>query len=131
LEVHEMPGNAVLPAHEGMVITRNLQEWACLFPLDLPFATVERLLGWQTQCDEMICATEVRRLVRRHGQVIRQAEAADVKDLLKRKDLGGLQAQLVPSRDVRRPAAWPEELTEAVEIALEAEDPQPPDGVSA
>jgi hypothetical protein len=24
-----------LPAHEGMVITRNLQEWACLFPLDL------------------------------------------------------------------------------------------------
>jgi hypothetical protein len=90
LEAHEMPGNAVLPAHEGMVITRNLQEWACLFPLDLPFATVERLLGWQTQCDEMICATEVRRLVRRHGQVIRQAEAADVKDLLKRKDLSGL-----------------------------------------
>lgn len=131
LGAHEIPGNAVLPAHEGMVITRNLQEWVCLFPLDLPFATVERLLGWQTQCDEMICATEVRRLVRRHGQVIRQAEAAEVKELLKRKDLSGLKAQLVPSRDVRRPAAWPEELTEAVEIALGAEDPQPPDGVSA
>jgi len=73
-----MPGNAVLPDHKGMIITRNLQEWACMFPLDLPFATVERLLKWQTQSEEMICATEVRRLVRKHGEVIRQAEAAEV-----------------------------------------------------
>lgn len=131
LGTHEMPGNAVLPAHKGMLITRNLQEWACMFPLDLPFATVERLLGWQTQCDEMICATEVRRLVRRHGEVVRQAEAAEVEELLKCEDLSGWKAQLVPSRDVRRPAAWPEELTEAVQIALEAENPQPPEGVKA
>lgn len=48
LETHEMPGNAVLPAHNGMVITRNSQEWACLLPLDLPFAIVEWLLAWQT-----------------------------------------------------------------------------------
>jgi len=126
-----MPGNAVLPAHKGMVITRNLQEWACLFPLDLPFATVERLLGWQTQCDEMICASEVRCLVRKHGQVIRQAEAAEVAELMKREDLSGLKAQLVPAREARRPAAWPEELTAAVEKALEAEDPEPPEGVRA
>lgn len=124
-----MPGNSVLPAHKGMLITRNLQEWACMFPLDLPFATVERLLGWQTQCDEMICTTEVRRLVRRHGEVIRQAEDAEVKALLKCEDLSDLKAQLVPSREARRPAAWPEELTEAVEMALEAENPQPPEGV--
>ena len=58
-----MPGNSVLPEHKGMVITRGLQEWACLLPLDLPFATVERLLAWQTQCEEMICSTEVRYLV--------------------------------------------------------------------
>ena len=123
-----MPGNAVLPAHKGMLITRNLQEWACMFPLDLPFATVERLLGWQTQCDEMICATEVRRLVRRHGEVIRQAEAAEVEKLLKCENLSGLKAQLVPSREARRPAAWPEELTEAVKVALEADTDRPAGG---
>ncbi len=31
---HILPGNAVLPAHEGIVITRGLQEWACLLPQD-------------------------------------------------------------------------------------------------
>ncbi|HEC34656.1 MAG TPA: hypothetical protein ENI37_08085, partial [Chloroflexi bacterium] len=92
-----------------MVITRNLQELACLLPLDLPFATVERLLAWQTQCEEMICSTEVRCLVRAHGQVIRQAEAAEVAELLKREDSSDLKAQLVPAREARRPAAWPEE----------------------
>jgi len=81
-----------------MVITRNLQEWACLLPLDLPFATVERLLAWQTQCEEMICATEVRCLVRAHGQVIREAEATEVAELLRREDLSELKAQLVPAR---------------------------------
>lgn len=122
-----MPGNAVLPSHNGMVITRNLQELTCLLPLDLPFATVERLLAWQTQCEEMICSTEVRCLVRAHGQVIRQAEAAEVAELLKREDSSDLKAQLVPAREARRPAAWPEELTTAVEKALEQEDPEPPE----
>src|SRR5579872_2301672 len=41
---HLLPGNALLPAHEGMIITRGLQEWACLLPQDLPFAPVARLL---------------------------------------------------------------------------------------
>ena len=130
-DAHTIPGNVALPDHKGMVITRNLQEWACMFPLDLPFATVERLLGWQTQSEEMICATEVRRLVRRHGEVIRQAEVAEVEALLQREDLTGLKAQLVPARDVRRPAAWPEEVMDAVKVALEAEEPQPPEGVKA
>lgn len=127
--MHEMPGNAVLPAHKGMVITRNLQELACLLPMDLPFATVERLLAWQTQCEEMICATEVRNLVRAHGQVIRRAEAAEVAELLKRNDLSDLKAQLVPARQARCPAAWPKELSAAVEKALEQECPEPPEGV--
>jgi len=126
-----MPGNAVLPAHNGMVITRNLQEWACLLPLDLPFATVERLLAWQTQCEEMICATEVRCLVRAHGQVIREAEATEVAELLRREDLSELKAQLVPAREARCPAAWPKELNAAVERVLETEDPQPPEGIRA
>ncbi len=33
-------------AHWGMLITRGLQEWACLLAQDVPFATVARLLGW-------------------------------------------------------------------------------------
>ncbi len=131
LGVHEMPGNAVLPSHNGMVITRNLQEMACLLSLDLPFATVERLLAWQTECEEMICSTEVRNLVRTHGRVIRQAEAEEVATLLERGDLSGLKAQLVPTHEVRRPAAWPEELNAAVERALKAEAPEPPKGVRA
>jgi hypothetical protein len=126
-----MPGNAVLPPHNGMIITRSLQEWACLLPLDLPFASVERLLKWQTQCEEMICATEMRCLVRTHRQVIRRAEADEVAALLGRESLSGLKANLVPAREARRPAAWPEELTAAVEMALEREDPQPPEGVRA
>ncbi len=42
---HVLPANAVLPDHQGVVITRGLQEWACLLPQDLPFASVARLLG--------------------------------------------------------------------------------------
>jgi len=131
LGAHEMPGNAVLPAHTGMVITRNLQEWACLLPLDLPFATVERLLAWQTQCEDMICASEVRCLVRTHGQVIREAEAAEVVELLQREDRSELKTQLVSAHEARSPAAWPQELNAAVEKVLEVEGPQPPKGVRA
>src|SRR5260370_28276515 len=43
---HVLPGNAALPAHEGQVTTRGLQEWLCLLGQDLPFATAQRLLGW-------------------------------------------------------------------------------------
>ena len=46
--VHVMPGNALLPKHHGILITRGLTEWACLLPQELPFASVARLLGWQT-----------------------------------------------------------------------------------
>ena len=41
-----LPGNALLPAHHGMLTTRGLQEWACLLAQDLPFASAARLLGW-------------------------------------------------------------------------------------
>lgn len=125
-----MPGNTVLPEHGGMIITRGLQEWACLLPQDLPFTTAQRLLGWQTQEPEILSATELRQLVRKHGQVIRTAEAAEVEALLARPDLKGLKPQLVPAQTPRRQAAWPEELNAAVEAALAAETPQPPEGVS-
>ncbi len=44
-QMHVMPGNDVLPAHNGIIITRGLQEWACLLPQELPFAAVARLRG--------------------------------------------------------------------------------------
>lgn len=43
--VHVPPGNALLPAHRGMLITRELEKRTCLLPQELPFASVARLLG--------------------------------------------------------------------------------------
>lgn len=126
-----MPGNAILPEHNGMIITRSLQEWACLLAQDMPFETVVRLLSWQTQTPSVLSSTEVRQLVRTHGQVVRQAEADEVQALLAQGDLVGLQPHLIPTEAARRSATWPAELNAAVETALAAETPQPPTGVSA
>jgi hypothetical protein len=71
---HVMPGNAVLPPHNGMITTRGLQEWACLLPQELSFATVARLLGWQTLEPQVLSATSIHILVCSHGQIICQAE---------------------------------------------------------
>ena len=68
-----MPGNAVLPSHQGLIITRGLQEWACLLPQDLSFAPVARLLGWQTHEAQVLSDTTIPTLVRTQGQLIRQA----------------------------------------------------------
>jgi hypothetical protein len=117
---HVLPGNAILPPHQGMIITRGLQELACLLPQDLSFESVTRLLSWQTQDDQVLSDTTVRNLVRTHGQIIRQAEQAEVAALLARDDLTGLRPLLSPSHQPRRCAAWPLELTAAVDAALSA-----------
>lgn len=127
---HVMPGNESLPEHNGMVTTRGLQEWVCLLPQDVPFETAQRLLGWMTHEPEVLSATQGRRLVRQHGQIIREAEQAEVEALLEHGDLTGLKPNLVPSNAPRRKAAWPAELNAAVETALASPDPQPPEGVS-
>jgi hypothetical protein len=126
-----MPGNTLLPPHQGMLITRGLQEQACLLPQDLSFDTVTRLLGWQTQEQQILAATTVRTLVRTHGQIIRQAEQAEVTALLERDDLATLPAQLLPAQQPRRRAGWPPELNAAVDAALIAGDTRPPLGVTA
>lgn len=128
---HVLPGNQGVPAHSGQVTTRGLQEWACLLPQDLPFGTAERLLGWITHDAEVMSATQLRRLVCAHGQVIRQAEQSEVAALRQRGDWSGLRAQLCPAEEPRRPATWAVELNQAVEAALAQPDPQPPSGVSA
>lgn len=82
-----MPGSALLPPHQGIILTRGLQEWACLLPQDLSFAPVARLLGWQTHEAQLLSDTTMRVLVRTHGQLIRPAEQAEVQALLTRDDL--------------------------------------------
>lgn len=57
---HALPGNAFLPPHHGMLLTRGLQEWACLLPQELPFAAVARLLGWQAHEADILVRAAVR-----------------------------------------------------------------------
>ena len=92
---HLLPGNALLPAHEGMIFPRGLQEWACLLPQDLPFAPVARLLGWQSLDEDLICDTTIRNLVRAQAAIVRDAEQEQVQALLKRTDLDTLSPELV------------------------------------
>ena len=125
-----MPGNAVLPSHNGMIITRGLQEWACLLPQELAFPAVARLLGWQTQEEQVLSDTTIRTIVRSHGQLIRQVEQIEVAALRQRDDLATLDLQLVPHHQPRRRAGWPKELNAAVEAAIAATQVRPPDGVS-
>jgi len=126
---HTLPGNAVLPPHGGMLITRGLQELACLLPQELSFEPVARLLGWQTQEKKVLCATTIRSLVRTHGQILRQAEQAEVAALLQRDDLATLRPQLAPVTAPRRRAGWPKELNAAVDLALAAGAERPPQGI--
>jgi hypothetical protein len=44
-QTHLIRGNAALPPHNGIIITRGLQEWACLLPQELAFVSLARLLG--------------------------------------------------------------------------------------
>ena len=129
-ETHLMPGNELLPEHNGTIITRGLQEWACLLSQDLPFSTVERLLGWQAHHAKVICGSEVQVLVRRHGEAIRGAEAQEVEALEGRNDLNQFKVNLVDAKAARHHAAWPVELTAAVEQALAQGNERPPQGVS-
>jgi len=126
---HTLPGNAVLPPHAGMIITRGLQEWCCLLPQELSFEPVARLLGWQAHEEKVLCATTIRSLVRTHGQILRQAEQAEVATLLQRDDLEMLRPQLVPLTVPRRRAGWPTELSAAVDLALAAGAERPPQGI--
>jgi hypothetical protein len=127
-EAHTMPGNRVLPEHQGPVTTRGLKEWACLRPQDVPFGTAQRLLGWQTKEEGVWSEAQLRRSVQEEGAQIRAAEEAEVQELLGRESLEGLAPRLVEGAEPRRGAAWPEEWRGAVEGAL-AEGVGPPEGV--
>jgi hypothetical protein len=125
-----MLGNRLLPVHQGMLITRGLQEWACLLPQELPFGVAARLLGWFTHEPAILSETTLRRLVCRHGELITTTYEAEVTALLATPRLADYQPVLQPERAPRRAASWPSELSSAVEQALTAELPQPPEGVA-
>jgi hypothetical protein len=127
---HVVPANRLLPPHGGMLITRRLQEWACLLGRDFAFGTAQRLLGWQAGEEQLLSESEVRRLVCRHGMVLREAAEHEVQALLARLDLAGLSASLTPTGPPRRPAAWPAALNETVAQAVARAEPRPPEGVS-
>lgn len=128
---HVLPGNDLLPEHGGMILTRALQEWTCLLSLDTSGQTTQRLLGWITQEPAILSASEVRALVRQHGTEIRTAEAAEVEQLLAHpRRLAEVRPQWVTAGTKRRKAAWPKELTQAVEAVLAQECPPPPEGIS-
>jgi hypothetical protein len=130
-DCHVLPGNTALPPHNGQVTTRGLQEWVCLLPQDVPFATAQRLLGWLTREVDVISTTQVRRWVQHHGQLIRQAEQVEVQALLGGERLIDWQACLAPLQAPRRSTAWDQTLNEAVEHALAQPHQSPPAGVSA
>ena len=119
-QTHVMPGNTMLPSHYGMIITRGLQEWACLLPEELPFASVARLLGWQAQEAQILGETTIRSLVRSHGRLIRHVEQVEVAALAAQDELTMLGLQLVPHDQTRARAGWPAELNTAVDAALTA-----------
>ncbi len=144
---HVTPGNAVLPPHGGIVITRGLQEVACLLPDTLPFVSAERLLGWQTQAvleeaapttptgeaaPTALCESTLRAVVRAHGAALAEAEQAEVarlRAMFAREDGAALRLRLLPSRVPRRRAGWPPELGAAVDQALADGEARPPRGV--
>jgi len=151
-EAHATPGNAVLLPHGGIVITRGLQELACLLPDTLPFVSAERLLGWQTQAapaaeaapemeaapqvKAVLCASTLRTVVREHGAALAEAEGAEVRRL--RAALAGddgvaegLHPRLLPTQTPRRRSGWPAALCAAVDQALTAGATRPPRGVRA
>ncbi len=126
---HVMPGNRLLPGHAGVVITRGLQELACLLPQELPFATAARLLSWQVGEPKLLSATTLRQLVRTHGERLRSLEFSEAVHVL---SLPGGSQQLggVPLERPRRRPGWPAALSAAVEAALADDARQPPAGMT-
>ncbi|MBF0181705.1 MAG: hypothetical protein HQM03_16930, partial [Magnetococcales bacterium] len=130
-DYHILPGNEGLPTHRGQITTRGLQEWICLLPQDVSFATSQRLLGWLTGDPETVSETQIRRCVAFHGQLIRDAERAEVNALLALESLDGLQAQMASAKEIRHPAAWDLARDDAIKIAINQQNSSRPEGVSS
>ena len=89
-----------------MVTTRGLQEWACLLPGELPFASAARWLSWETQEAAILSDTTLCNLVKTHGCLIRETEAAEVEALWQHPELLELQPVLVDNQPARLRASF-------------------------
>jgi hypothetical protein len=105
---HDLPGTDLVPAHEGLMITRGRHEQACLLPHDRPCATAARLRGWPIGAPTGLRATTLRTLVRAHGGRIRSLEQGEA-----------CTGRLAYPRQIRTvhsigaTAAWPEKQAAA------------------
>jgi hypothetical protein len=84
----------------------------------------------QTHDETILSDTTLGSLLRSQGQIIGQAEQAEVAAVATRTDLDSLDLTLVPPEQPRRRAGWPAGLNAAVDAALAAEQVRPPEGVS-
>lgn len=98
---------------------------------NLPFPTVERLLGWKCDQTDILCDSTVRNLVRQHGQILRETEIAAAKALLQQSSAISGEPLLTTCEVPRRRAGWPAELNLAVVEAVQAGSSRPPKGVSS
>jgi len=129
---HVTPGNVVVPLHGGIVITRGLQEVACLLPDTLPFVTAERLLGWQNQAAPAVpvavpglCKSTLGTVVGEHGAALAEAELGEMARLRAALTRGDGAAQdlcprLLPARAPCWRAGWPSALSAAGDPSLAA-----------
>jgi len=117
---HFIPMNALLPEHNGMVITKGLQEMACLFSLSSSYEGATRLVGEFCHDPDVLCAREIELLVNQHGANVRQQEAERAKAMENTPDVNPeTVSQHLKDLSPSRRKVWPEEVQEAVNRALE------------
>jgi hypothetical protein len=75
-----------------------------LLPQELAFVSLGRLLGWPSQQAQILNQTTIGSLLGSHGQVLCQAEQAEVAALIGHDNLTTLDVQLVAHGQSRRPA---------------------------
>lgn len=117
---HFIPMNALLPEHNGMVITKGLQEMACLFSLFSSYEGAARLLGQLSHDSDVLCAREVENLVNQHGANVRQQEVEKAEAMESAPDVKPETVfQQLKDMSPSRRKVWPEEVQEAVNRILE------------
>lgn len=116
-----LPLNRVLPQHQGVLLTRGLQELACLVALGAPYAPTAEVLRRVTHDPAVLSPRQVEDVVGDHGQQIRAHETAQAQDVLTRPGSPAQPTVLLPLSPPRRDAAWPEAVARAVEAALNAQ----------
>lgn len=126
-----MPLNRLLPEHHHLVITRGLEELACLFALMAPYEWVHRWLVHLSRDERVLSPREVQEIILRHGRRIRTEEEAQAEAILAQEEPPSGEAILVPGAPPRREPAWPEAVAQAVEEALNGQAwEDPPQGIS-